>query len=162
MPDKASPTIDIFGLLSDTGENEEKEKKKRRKELLEPTGVNEIFKEGTIKINPYTCVGGQCKLCIKACPTNALYWSNNVGIIEDLCVYCGACELICMVDNCIQIERTRENGAKEKLNKPADVLTLTQNVATQKRLGSVKAIFPTKEKYVEKCVPNNWKSNCKR
>ena len=54
-----------------TEESPEQAKKKRRQELLEPTGVKEIFKEGKISINKFTCVGGQCRLCVKACPTNA-------------------------------------------------------------------------------------------
>jgi NAD-dependent dihydropyrimidine dehydrogenase PreA subunit len=155
MPNKAPSSIDIFGLLSDSGEDEEKDRKKRRAELLEPTGVKEKFKEGKIKINPYTCVGGQCKICIKACPTNALYWgTGEVGVTEDLCVYCGACVVNCMVDDCIKVERKREDGTKETFSKPSDVLALGQKVAAQKRVGRVKAIFPTAEKYVEKCVPN--------
>jgi Na+-translocating ferredoxin:NAD+ oxidoreductase RNF subunit RnfB len=46
------------------------------------------------------------KLCIKACPTNALFWkAGMVGIIEELCIYCGACVLNCIVDDCIKIVR---------------------------------------------------------
>ena len=86
--------------------DEEAERRQRRKELIEPTGVKELFKDGKININQFTCVGGQCKLCIKVCPTNALYWgTGEVDIIDDLCVYCGACVVNCMVDNCIKIER---------------------------------------------------------
>jgi ferredoxin len=87
MVTKPASSVDIFGLLSE-GSVHEAEKKKRRKELLEPTGVKELFKEGKIGINKFTCVGGQCKLCIKACPTNALYWSTGgIRITEDLCIY---------------------------------------------------------------------------
>ena len=114
MPEKTASAIDIFGLLSEEPPkppNPAEEKKKRRQELLGPTGVKERFKEGSLSINKYTCLGVQCKLCVKVCPTNALYWSSGeVGIIEDLCVYCGACVLNCMVDNCMKIERKREDG----------------------------------------------------
>ena len=153
MPQKTASAIDIFGLLSeDTSEKAaEKEKKKRREELLAPTGVKELFKEGNININKYTCVGVQCKLCIKACPTNALYWSTGeVKIIEDLCVYCGACVLNCMVDDCIKVERKREDGAAEQFSKPKDVLTLQEKINGQKRMQRVKSIFPTPESFCSK------------
>ncbi|MDR0493971.1 MAG: hypothetical protein LBH74_10125 [Nitrososphaerota archaeon] len=119
--------------------NEGEERQKRRKELIEPTGVKELFKEGKISINKFTCVGGQCKLCIKVCPTNALYWgTGEIGIIEDLCVYCGACVTICMVDNCIKIERTRENGTVEKFSKLSDVVKLQEKKNAEKRWDRVK------------------------
>lgn len=149
MPEKTASSIDIFGMLSeDTGENA---KKKRRQELLEPTGVKEIFKEGNIKINKFTCVGGQCKLCIKACPTNALYWgTGEVGVTEDLCVYCGACVLNCMVDDCIQVERKREDGKVERFTKPQDVIKLGERLNSKKRVERVKSVFPKAEVYCEK------------
>jgi NAD-dependent dihydropyrimidine dehydrogenase PreA subunit len=149
MSTKPSSNVDIFGLLS--ADTEERAKKKRRKELLEPTGVKELFKEGTIKINKFTCVGGQCRLCVNACPTNALYWSSGqVGITEDLCVYCGACVLNCMVNDCIKIERKREDGKKEQFSKPRDVIMLQDKINTQKRFERVKAVLPSVEAYCEK------------
>ena len=149
MPEKSASDYDIFGLMSE--ENPEQEKKKRRKELLEPTGVKEIFKEGKININKFTCVGGQCKLCIKACPTNALYWgTGEVGITEDLCVYCGACVLNCMVDDCIKIERKREDGKIEKFSKPSDVIRVQEKLNTEKRCGRVQGVFRTPDSYPQK------------
>lgn len=150
MTEKTASTIDIFGLMSEE-ESPEQAKKKRRQELLEPTGVKELFTEGSISINKYTCVGVQCKLCVKACPTNALYWtSGEVGIIEDLCVYCGACVLNCMVDDCIKVERKREGGETERLSKPKDVLKLAEKLNVKKRSGRVKAVFPTVEGYCDR------------
>ena len=55
MPEKNASRLDMFSLLSE--DSDEEAKKKRRKELLEPTRVKELFKEGNIKINKYTCVG---------------------------------------------------------------------------------------------------------
>ncbi len=151
MPTKPASTVDIFDLLSDNSGEAEAEKKKRRQELLEPTGVKELFKEGKININKFTCVGGQCKLCIKVCPTNALYWSTSgVGVIEDLCVYCGACVLSCMVDDCIKIERKREDGKVERFGKPKDVLMLEEKLNAQKRIERVKAVLPTVDSYCER------------
>ncbi len=146
MPKKDSAGIDIFGLLSDSGEKAEK--KKIREELLGPTGVKEFFAEGKISIDKRTCQGLECKLCIKACPTSALYWKKgDVGIVDDLCIYCGACVLSCMIDDCIKIERKREDGKVERFGKPKDVLTLQNTINTRKRLERVCEVFPTTEKY---------------
>lgn len=133
--------ISIFDLMNEESEalSEEEERRKRRKELIEPTGVKELFKEGKISINKFTCVGGQCKLCIKACPTNALYWgTGEVGIIDDLCVYCGACVANCMVDNCIKVERTTDNTKIEKFSKIDDIIKLDERNNTKKRFERVR------------------------
>ena len=131
--------------------DEEAEKRQRRKELLETTGVKELFKEGKIKINEFTCVGGQCRLCIKACPTNALYWSTGkVGVTEDLCVYCGACVLNCMVDDCIKVERKREDGSVEKFSKPIDVVKLAERLNSRKRFERVRTNAATMRRFKEK------------
>ena len=161
MPEKDASNFDIFGLMSE--ESPEQAKKKRRRELLEPTGVKEIFESGKISINKFTCVGGQCKLCVKACPTNALYWSTGqVGVIEDLCVYCGACVLSCMVDDCVKVERTREDGTVERFSKPKDVMTLANKINAKKRSDRVKAIFPEAEAYCEKCCKPNFYEDFKK
>ena len=151
MPEDNSSSIDIFGMLQDSGEKAEEEKKKARQELLASTGVEDKFTEGKITINKNTCYGLQCKLCVQACPTNALYWKQGeVGITEDLCIYCGACVLCCMVNDCIKIERKREDGTTEQFSKPKDVLTLQHNINTKKRVNRVKDIFPTPEEYCTK------------
>jgi ferredoxin len=119
--------------------DEEAERRQRRKELLGPTGIKELFKEGKIKINEFTCVGGHCKLCIKACPTNALYWgTGKVGVMEDMCIYCGACVVNCMVDDCIKVERQREDGKVERFSKPRDVTMLQERINSQKRFERVR------------------------
>jgi ferredoxin len=149
MPPESSSQVDIFGLLSS---NEEKaQKKKQRQELLESTGVQEFFPEGKITINKHTCWGQECKLCIKACPTNALYWkAGEIGITEDLCVYCSACVLSCMVDDCIKVERKREDGKLEKFSKPKDAIKLQHAINTKKRAERVREVFPTIEHYCER------------
>jgi ferredoxin len=146
MVKEDSAAIDIFGLLSDSGEKVEQ--KRLREELLGPIGVKEFFADGKISINKRTCQGLECKLCIKACPTNALYWKQGeVGIVDELCVYCGACVLSCMIDDCIKIQRTRENGKMEKFSKPKDVLRLQNTINTKKRFDRVCEVFPTLEEY---------------
>ncbi len=149
MGKEDSANIDIFGLLSDSGKNEKE--KKRREELLGPTGVKEFFANGKIGINKRTCQGLECKLCVKACPTSALYWKQGeVGIVDDLCVYCGACVLCCMIDDCIRVERKRESGEIEKFSKPSEVLRLQNRINTKKRFNRVCEIFPTFDDYCSK------------
>jgi ferredoxin len=155
MPEKSSSKIDIFDLLSGSEEKPEKtakpDKKKQREELLAPTGVKEFFPEGSLSINKHTCAGVQCKLCIKVCPTNALYWkAGEVGVIEDLCVYCGACVLACMVDDCMKVKRKRENGTVECFSKPKDVVGLQNRINTKKRIQRVQDVFPSWEDYCRK------------
>jgi ferredoxin len=148
MPEKSSSNVDIFDMLTSSGE---KAKKKRREELLASSGVKEFFAEGSISVNKRTCQGLECKLCIKACPTNALYWkAGEVGIVEDLCVYCGACVLSCMVDDCIKVARKREDGKTERFSKPRDVRTLENRINAKKRFERVSEVFPTAEAYCEK------------
>jgi NAD-dependent dihydropyrimidine dehydrogenase PreA subunit len=145
MPQKGSSNVDIFGLLS--GSDEKEKKRKQREELLASTGVKEFFREGKITVNKHTCWGQECKLCIKACPTNALYWKvGEVGITEDLCIYCNACVLSCMVDDCIKVERKREeDGKTEKFSKTKDVMRLQNNINTKKRVQRVKDALATTE-----------------
>jgi ferredoxin len=148
MPEKSSSNVDLFDMLTSSGE---KAKKKRREELLASTGVKEFFAEGSISVNKRTCQGLECKLCIKACPTNALYWkAGEVGIIEDLCVYCSACVLSCMIDDCIKVARKREDGKTERFSKPRDVRTLENRINAKKRFERVSEVFPTAEAYCEK------------
>ena len=148
MPEKSPSTVDVFDMLTSSGETA---KKKRREELLASTGVKEFFAEGSISVNKRTCQGLECKLCIKACPTNALYWkAGEIGIVEDLCVYCGACVLSCMVDDCIKVARKREDDKMERFSKPRDVLTLENKINAKKRFQRVSEVFPTAEAYCEK------------
>ncbi len=148
MPQESSANFDIFGLLSDSGK---KAKNQQREELLAATGVKDLFPEGTISIDKHTCVGVQCKLCIKACPTNALYWkTGEVAVTEDLCVHCNACVLICMVDDCIKIKRKREDGTTEKFSKPKDVIALEDKINAKKRFERVREVFPTAEAYCDR------------
>jgi ferredoxin len=148
MPQESSSSVDIFSLLSDS---EEKAKKKRREELLASSGVKEFFEEGSISVDKRTCWGLECKLCIKACPTNALYWkAGEIEVVDDLCVYCGACVLSCMVDDCIKITRKREDGKVEKFSKPMDVLKLENRINAKKRFERVREVFPTAEDYCDR------------
>ena len=145
---KEPSTVNIFQMLTETME---KEKKKRREEFLAPLGIKEFFVEGKISINKRTCEGVECKLCIKACPTNALFWkAGEVGIIEELCVYCGACVLSCIVDDCIKITRKRENGEVETFSKPKEFTALQHSINTKKRHQRIQDVFPKAEDYLKR------------
>jgi Fe-S-cluster-containing dehydrogenase component len=156
MGKKAKPdeftSSDIFSLLVETGE---KERRKRREGLLAPLGIKEFFVDGSITIDKRTCRGVECKLCIKACPTNALFWraTGEVGITEELCIYCGACVLNCIVDNCIRITRKRENGEIEKFSTPRAFTILENAINSKKRQERARAIFPTIEEYLKLYKP---------
>ena len=160
MPEKKPASVDIFNLLSDSGGKESKETEKsalektQRQELLGATKVKDLYPEGTITINKYTCVGVQCKLCIKACPTSALYWTNSgIGITEDLCVHCEACVLCCMVDNCIKITRKREDGKTEEFSNTHDVLVLESKRNAEKRFQRINDVLPSEDEYCKRYGP---------
>ncbi len=139
-----SPAQDIYQLLLEASKKRDKAK---RAQLLEEVGVKEFFDEGTITIDKKTCKGVECKLCIDACPTKALYWkAGEVGIVEELCVYCAACVWSCVVDNCIQVTRKRPDGETEKISTQKQVVTLLDNVNSKKRAKATKDLFLEEEK----------------
>jgi ferredoxin len=147
-----SSSSDIFQLLLETAE---RERKQRREELLAPLGVKEFFVDGNITLDKRTCKGVECKLCIKACPTNALFWkTGEVGITKELCIYCGACVLNCIVDDCIKVLRRRANGEVETFSTPRDVTLLQNSINAKKRLERVKSIFPTLDDYLKRYKPS--------
>jgi len=132
-------SIDIFQIISES----EKRKREERAKLLESLGIEEYFKEGSIKINTKICEGIECKLCIKACPTNALYWGyGEVRITEELCIYCAACVLSCIVDDCIKVTRERLDGAIESFSTPKEALKTLMKRSNEKRLEVAKRAVP--------------------
>ncbi|UCD96079.1 MAG: hypothetical protein JSV35_06185 [Candidatus Bathyarchaeota archaeon] len=136
----------IFDLLQET---DRKRRKSQRAELLETMKVKEFFDEGEIAINARTCQGLECELCIKVCPTNALYWHDGkVGIIHNLCVYCGACVVACIVDDCIEVKRVRKDGRVERFSKPVEVVKLFCTINSEQRRKRLESIFPSSETYL--------------
>jgi len=121
---------------------------KEHKELLATLGVEEFFLEGDVSIDKKTCRGTECQLCIKACPTSALFWKvGEVGIVKELCIYCGACVLSCIVDDCIRIKRKRSSGEVETFSKPKDFIMLQNRISTEKRSDKIKEAFPKTESH---------------
>jgi len=158
--DETTVSVDIYGRLLEAAD---KKKQAKRKELLESLGVKEFFEEGKIKIDMKTCKGVECKLCIKACPTNALYWkTGEVGITKELCVYCAACVLNCMVDNCIQVERKRADGETEQFSTPNQVCALLERINAQGRKKTAESLFPDQESYLKRYRLPMFKSVRKR
>jgi ferredoxin len=144
--------VNIFDLLSEEAPEKKEEKpKSMRDELLEPMGIKDCFKEGSIKIDRRTCRGIECNLCVKACPTNALYWkAGEIGIIDDLCIHCTACVANCMVDDCITVTRKRPDGKIESFSNVKDVCMLWRKINTGKGRDRVKSLYPTVEEYFER------------
>ena len=153
MPTKDDEqSVNIFDLLSEEASEEEKEKPKSRKaELLEPMGVKDCFEEGSISIDMRTCRGIECNLCVKACPTNALYWkAGEIGIVDDLCIHCTACVANCMVDDCIRVSRKRPDGTTESFSNAKDVCVLLRNINQKKGRDRLRSRYPTLEEYFER------------
>jgi len=148
MPSKER-SLDIFQMLHESTKKRMEEKSR----LLESLEIREYFREGSIRINKRTCKGIECKLCIEACPSSALYWGyGEVKIIEDLCIYCTACVLSCIVDKCIQVTRKRADGKNESFGTPGEVLELLKNISSEKKLGVTNRRFPSLERYLEDLI----------
>jgi Fe-S-cluster-containing hydrogenase component 2 len=130
-------------------EVDSEQKKKQREEFLASLGIKEFFVKGKITIDKRTCKGVECRMCIKACPTSALFWkTGEVGIVEELCIYCGACVLSCIVDDCIKITRKRASGEIENFSKPINFIALQHDINTKKRFNSIRNIFSKPEDHL--------------
>jgi ferredoxin len=137
--------VDVSGLAGDDAKNV------RRGEILDSLGAREFFVEGSIVIERRICRGVDCRLCIKVCPTNALFWkAGEVGLMEELCVYCGACVLSCIVDDCIKVTRKRLTGEVESFSKPKDFLTHQSSITARKRLERIREVFLKSDDYLNR------------
>jgi NAD-dependent dihydropyrimidine dehydrogenase PreA subunit len=137
MPEKYG--ADIFNLLREASQKRER---KERTRFLQSMGIDENFVEGSVRINWKTCRGVECKLCIDACPTNALYWrEGEVGIAEELCVFCVGCVGVCLVDDCIQVSRKRPSGEIESFSNAREVLILLRTINSKKAVERTKSRF---------------------
>jgi NAD-dependent dihydropyrimidine dehydrogenase PreA subunit len=123
-------------------EASQKRERKERTRLLQSMGIKENFVEGSIRINWKTCRGVECRLCIDACPTNALYWrEGEVGIAEELCVFCVGCVGVCLIDDCIQVSRKRPSEEIESFSNAREVLILLHTINSKKAVERTKSRF---------------------
>jgi len=117
-------------------------------EIKGPEGVMRVrkFMYGKINIHPEKCPEG-CTDCLDVCPiTGALYLSDEDKKVypdERFCVYCGACKLVCPVDEALELTRTRivhtpvRSGAWNKaLERLASPVGISKELKTK---GSLKA-----------------------
>ena len=91
------------------------------------------FIEGKICIDQAKCPEG-CTDCLDVCPIKgALYLADGkVHVNELFCDYCGACKVVCPVDEALTLKRTRVlhtpirsgawNKALEKITSPVDAV----------------------------------------
>jgi 4Fe-4S ferredoxin len=103
------------------------------------------FMEGKIVIDQKKCPDG-CTDCLDVCPiTGALYLSDKdhkVYVNELFCDYCGACKVVCPVDDALTLKRTKIlhtpvrsgawNKALEKLTSPVDAVKELKARGSQK------------------------------
>jgi len=126
-----------------------------------PEGMIHVrkFLNGKISINTERCPAG-CKDCLDVCPiTGALYLSDEdrkVHVNETFCVYCGACKIVCPVEEALDLKRTCVNhtlvrsGAWNKaLERLASPVAMTKELKTK---GSLKARESVKKRVAFKEV----------
>ena len=118
-----------------------------------PEGVMHVrkFFHGKIVIHPEKCPEG-CTDCLDVCPiTGALYLSeadNKVHVNEVFCVYCGACKIVCPVEEALELHRTKIlhtpvrsgawNKALERLASPLEMSKELKAKGSRKLMESVK------------------------
>ncbi|MEM2768085.1 MAG: 4Fe-4S binding protein [Candidatus Bathyarchaeia archaeon] len=71
--------------------------------------VDKIF-QGSIKVNSEKCPE-RCRNCFYACPVNAICLDEDgkVKVLEEFCIFCGACKNFCPEDGTINISITGIN-----------------------------------------------------
>ena len=121
-----------------------------------PKGLIHVRKSfyGKIRINSEKCPEG-CKDCLDVCPiTGALYLSekdNKVHVNELFCVYCGACKVVCPVNEALELKRTKTlhtpvrsgawNKALERLASPLEITKELKAKGSRKAAESVEKRF---------------------
>ena len=141
-----SGSVDIFSLMV---REEEKRRKAVREEVLSALDIPEFFSSGSVSIDIGKCYGPQCDLCVKACPTSAIFWREGHLIVqEELCIYCTACVANCMVEGCIRVRRVRPDGRVEEYSSLRDVAALQKATAGAKAMEMVERLFPSPEEYL--------------
>jgi 4Fe-4S ferredoxin len=125
-----------------------------------PEGAMHVrkFFQGKITIRAGKCPEG-CTDCLDICPiSGALYLSEadkKVHLNEVFCIYCGACKVICPVDEALELKRTKINHtsiksgawnkALERLTSPVDMTKELKTKGSLKAKESVKKRMALKE-----------------
>lgn len=126
-----------------------------------PEGVVRVrkFLGGRITVNEEKCPDG-CRDCLDVCPiTGALFFSEDnkkVHVNETFCVYCGACKIVCPVDDALELKRTRIshtpvksgawNKALERIASPIEVSKELKAKGQRRAMDSVeKLLVPKRE-----------------
>jgi 4Fe-4S ferredoxin len=113
---------------------------------------------GKLVINSEKCPQG-CTDCLDICPiTGTLHLSDSdkkVHVNETFCVYCGACKIVCPVDEALDFQRTRIahapvrsgawNKALERLTSPTNMTKELKAKRSLKARESVKKRIGLKE-----------------
>jgi 4Fe-4S ferredoxin len=108
------------------------------------------FFHGKILIHQEKCPEG-CTDCLDVCPINgALYFSDEdrkVHVNEVFCIYCGACKVVCPVEEALELKRTKIihtpvrsgtwNKALERLASPIEMSKELKAKGSQKVRESV-------------------------
>ncbi|MFX0094695.1 MAG: hypothetical protein ACFFBD_23365 [Candidatus Hodarchaeota archaeon] len=112
-----------------------KERDPSIQKIIDDLGIKrEDFEFVELKIDHSICRLGECRLCLEHCPTNALYQSDKVELIPDLCIACAGCILLCMVPKCMKLTRIRKvTGQKEVLQTTTEVKNLINAQNSKKR-----------------------------
>ena len=106
--------------------------------------VTKIF-EGNITIDPDKCLSG-CHYCVDVCPISGVMVVNvdgKVDIVKSYCTYCGACKIVCPVEEALTVRRVKVahehvrsgawNRALERLTSKADEVKVLKAVASLKK-----------------------------
>lgn len=123
-----------------------------------PAGVIKMSKifEGKIAIDQSKCPEG-CHDCVDVCPiTGTLaFVDGKVQVNEATCVYCGACKVVCPVNEALTVKRTRVlhtpvhsgtwNKALERLTSPMDAVKELKSIGNKKAQEMVKKRAVTEE-----------------
>lgn len=131
----------------------------RKCEFECPEGVIRVrkFLQGRITINPEKCPQG-CKDCLDVCPiTGALCISDEDKKVHDnemFCVYCGACKVVCPVEEALELKRTKIihtpissgawNKALERITSPVEIAKELKAKGSQKAVESVERLLEPK------------------
>jgi 4Fe-4S ferredoxin len=115
------------------------------------------FMEGKINIDQSKCPEG-CTDCLDVCPIKgALYLSadGKVQVNELFCDYCGACKIVCPIDEALTLKRTRVlhtpvhsgawNKALERLTSPGDAVKELKATGSKKAREAVRKRFVFEE-----------------